>query len=118
MPIYCFRCDRCGRPVERFTASAAAGAPPGGSCDCGGPLSRCYADEVAPGRHGELAEMTVLAAGVMPAQAAAAEAGFAARGIDGVRFDRRTGDAVFSSRSARLKALNAMGLHDKNEIRG
>lgn len=59
-----------------------------------------------------------MAAGVMPEQAEAAEREFARRRIDGVRFDRRTGDAVFINRRAKLRAIAAMGLHDKDEIRG
>ena len=54
----------------------------------------------------------------MPEQAPAAERQCADRGIDGVRFDRRTGDAIFANRRTKLRAIAAMGLHDKDEIRG
>ena len=54
----------------------------------------------------------------MPEQAADAQRALEARGVDGVRFDRRTGDAIFRDRATRLRALKVMGLHDKNEIRG
>lgn len=64
------------------------------------------------------AEIRSVAAGVMPQQAAAAQRAADARGLDGVRFDRVTGDAIFRDRPSRLRALKAMGLHDKNEIRG
>ena len=54
----------------------------------------------------------------MPEQAATAERDFAKKGIDGVRFDRANGDAIFRDRPTKLRAIKAMGLHDKNEIRG
>jgi len=120
MPVYCYECDDCGLTSEEFHFRSQ---PPASlACPaCGGPARRSYAAESgrATSRPREAAsEIRSVAAGVMPSQAAHAEAALAARGVDGVRFDRRTGDAVFRDRPSRLRALRAMRLHDKDEVRG
>jgi putative FmdB family regulatory protein len=125
MPIYCYQCEACGAQQEEFQFRAT---PPQslGCRQCGGTARRSYAAE-GGGCHGLLAsragramcgEIRSVSAGVMPEQAASATAACARRGLDGVRFDARTGDAIFRDRPSRLRALKAMGLHDRNEIRG
>jgi hypothetical protein len=56
-----------------------------------------------------------LASGVHPDQIPEAEARF---GRLGVTFDRRTGDAIYESRRAKLRVLKARGYHDNDEVRG
>jgi len=119
MPVYCYRCNECGHVTEVFRFSAPAGRPRRCPCeDCGAAAGRSYQAEVGRRAHAEMQEIRSVAAGVMPEQAADAERRIRRRGIDGVRFDRRTGDALFASRRAKLRAIAAMGLHDKDEIRG
>ena len=120
MPVYCYECEDCGLTSEEYrfrSQPPAALACPA----CGGSARRSYAAE--SGRQGlrpraAAADIRSIVAGVMPSQAAHAEAALAARGVDGVRFDRRTGDAIFRDRRSRLRALKAMGLYDKDEVRG
>jgi hypothetical protein len=69
-------------------------------------------------RRAACGEIRSLSAGVMPHQAAAATRACSRRGLDGVRFDPASGEAIFRDRPSRLRALKAMGLFDKNEIRG
>jgi hypothetical protein len=123
MPIYCYECDPCGAVQEEFHFRAIP--PVSLACAaCGGTARRSYAAEVggpvggARGRPAACGEIRSVAAGVMPEQAAAATASCARRGLDGVRFDPASGDAVFRDRPSRLRALKAMGLHDRDEIRG
>ena len=125
MPIYCYECEVCGSVSEEFRPRP--GAPEKVLCrQCGRPAGRSYAAEssgasrgpAGGGRHAACKEIRSVAAGVMPEQAASAERALEARGVEGVRFDRRTGDAIFRDRPSRLRALKAMGLHDKDEIRG
>ena len=119
MPIYCYRCDVCGHVTELFRHAAGRQVPRQRACpQCRSAAGRDYQAERGRGRHAEMGEIRSVAAGVMPDQAAAAEKQFTDRGIDGVRFDRRTGDAIFANRRAKLHAIAAMGLHDKDEIRG
>jgi putative FmdB family regulatory protein len=117
MPVYCYQCESCGAVQEEFHFLAR---PPAGlACrSCGGPASRCYAAESPRGRSAACGEIRSVAAGVMPGQAGGAQRAMAARGLDGVRFDPATGDALFRDRASRLRALKAMGLHDRDEIRG
>jgi hypothetical protein len=117
MPIYCHRCPACGNAPETFEHSHR---PPGPKkCDaCGRMLHRDYRREFASRPAAACGEIRSVAAGVMPPQARQATAAMQQRGISGVRFDPRTGDAIFAGRADRIKALRAMGLHDKNEIKG
>ena len=118
MPVYCYHCDGCGR-VTDLLARRPVSPPAIESCEhCGQPARRSYDAEAGRSRNASLGELRSVAAGVMPAQAAEAERTLAARGVSGVCFDRRTGDAVFRDRAAKLRALRAMHLHDKDEIRG
>jgi hypothetical protein len=56
---------------------------------------------------------------VLPEQAHEANRQAAALGLgNAVRFDARTGNAIFASRRDKLKAIRHMRLHDKDEIRG
>ena len=136
MPIYCYECESCGAVQEDFL-SRARPAESLACRSCGGTARRSYQAEsgavvcrpvgtaTTGGRsaRGErrragCGEIRSVAAGVMPEQAARAERDLQAAGVDGVRFDRRTGDALFRDRATRLRVLKIMGLHDKNEIRG
>jgi putative FmdB family regulatory protein len=117
MPIYCYQCEACGAVQEEFHFQSRA--PEGLACaKCGGAARRCYAAESPGSRVAGCGEIRSVAAGVMPAQAAGAQKALAARGVEGVRFDPSTGDAIFADRPSRLRALRVMGLHDKDEIRG
>ncbi len=116
MPIYCFQCDECGRRSEIFRHTPLTDAVMCG--ECGEGMRRDWSAEASRPRAAECGEIRSLAAGVMPQQASAAEQQLHARGIGGVRFDPRTGDALFANRPARLKAIKAMGLRDRDEIRG
>ena len=119
MPIYCYRCDACGHVTELFRHAADRPAPRQRACPrCRAAAGRDYQAECGHSPRAEMGEIRSVAAGVMPDQAAAAEKQLTDRGIDGVRFDRRTGDAIFANRRAKLRAIAAMGLHDKDEIRG
>jgi putative FmdB family regulatory protein len=131
MPIYCYECEACGAVQEDFLPRARP-AESLACRSCGGTARRSYAAESpgasrGPAGGGRIAacerlaacgEIRSVAAGVMPEQAEGAQRALEARGVDGVRFDRRTGDAVFRDRTTRLRALKVMGLHDKDEIRG
>lgn len=136
MPIYCYECDACGAVSEEF--HFASRPPASLACAaCGRTARRSYAAEVgaivqsadranSAGRAGRAGcpriaacgEIRSVAAGVMPHQAVAAQRAADARGLDSVRFDRATGDAIFRDRPSRLRALKAMGLHDRDEVRG
>jgi hypothetical protein len=117
MPIYCFQCRSCGEAAQVYRRSVRAAT--GRDCErCGAAMARDYAAEFAPRPAASAGEIRSEAAGVMPEQAAATERALRRRGVEGVRFDRATGEAVFAGRGERLKALTAMGLHDKNEYRG
>jgi len=117
MPIYCYECDACGSVQEEFHFRATP--PVSMACTaCGATARRSYAAECGVRRREACDEIRSVAAGVMPEQAASATAACARRGLDGVRFDAATGDAVFRDRPSRLRALKAMGLHDRDEIRG
>ncbi|HUT61209.1 MAG TPA: zinc ribbon domain-containing protein [Phycisphaerae bacterium] len=120
MPIYCYECARCGEVTELLRSGAGRARPRSAPCGrCGGQAARSYQAEAGAPRAAGCGEIRSLAAGVMPEQAADASRTAAARGLgDCVRFDPATGDAVFRDRAARLKAIKAMGLHDRNEIRG
>ncbi|NLX97599.1 MAG: hypothetical protein GXY83_15635 [Rhodopirellula sp.] len=117
MPIYCYVCDSCGHPTEVFRH--VPGAPQHQQCDyCGKRARRDYARESRCG-NADTGELVSVAAGVMPEQAAEANREAARRGIsDLVRFDHRTGDAIFRNRDAKLRALRCMRLYDKDEVRG
>jgi hypothetical protein len=39
-------------------------------------------------------------------------------GVTGVKYDRKTGEAVYESRDARKKHLKAYGFHSKNSYDG
>ena len=117
MPMYCYQCEGCGAIREEFLPRAQP--PESLACvECGATARRCYAAESSRGRIAACGEIRSVAAGVMPEQAGQAQKALAARGIDGVRFDPSTGDAVFRDRPSRLRALKAMGLHDRDEVRG
>lgn len=123
MPIYCYECSSCGEVTEVFCHShrhrGGADGTKNAECSaCGGLAGRSFFAEAGRARPASVGELRSVSAGVMPEQAAAAERDFARRGIDGVRFDRATGDAIFRDRPTKLRAIKAMGLHDKNEIRG
>lgn len=122
MPVYCYECSRCGGVTEmlRFNPDSESGLTPGGvRCEhCGGAARRSYQAEAGRPRAAGCGEIRSMAAGVLPEHAAQAQRGLTARGIDGVRFDPATGDAIFRDRQSRLRAIKAMGLHDRNEIRG
>ena len=122
MPIYCYECSSCGAVTEVFchrVKEAGAALAKNAKCSaCGGRAERSFSAEAGRARPASMGELRSVSAGVMPEQAASAERGFARRGIDGVRFDRSTGDAIFRDRPTKLRAIKAMGLHDKNEIRG
>lgn len=119
MPIYCYRCPICRTRSERFLHSASAGGGDGCTCQaCGRPVERDFAAESGCGRDACCGEIRSFAAGVMPEQIPQVQRRLAALGVEGVRFDPRSGDALFADRRSRLRALRAMGLHDRNEIRG
>lgn len=118
MPIYCYRCDRCGHVTEAFVRAAGKTERRRRCEKCRTAARRDYRAEAGAGGHAQMQEIRSVAAGVMPEQAAATERELHGRGVDGVRFDRRTGDAIFADRRAKLTAIKAMGLHDKDEIRG
>ena len=116
MPLYCYLCDACGCTASRLSPAARRSAGP---CPvCGSGLRRDWSAEHRRGRRAGTGDLRSVAAGVVPEQAADAERRMAERGIDGVRFDRRTGDAIFAGRAAKLRAIRAMGLHDRDEVRG
>lgn len=115
MPVYCYRCKSCQRVTEMFLH--AHNPPARRRCQCGRVACRDYISESAPRAVG-VGEIRSISAGVMPHQAKHATRSLAQRGIDGVRFDTRTGDAIFRDRPTKLKALRTMGLYDKDEIRG
>ena len=69
-------------------------------------------------RRRDAANMRSLAAGCLPQHALEREQAAAEMGCSGVRFCRKTGDAIFSNRQAKLKYLKKIGLHDRDEIRG
>jgi len=116
MPVYCYRCRRCGRVTDVFRHRAAGCVPPSARCAaCGGPARRDYAAEASVPRAAETGEIVSVSAGVNPDQAADAERRLAHLGV---RFDRRTGDAIFRNRRHKLRCIKAMGLHDKDEARG
>ena len=117
MPIYCYECEACGRVSEEFHFHARP-AESLACVKCGGSARRCYQAESRGSRGSACGEIRSVAAGVMPNQAAGVQRALEARGVEGVRFDLATGDAVFADRPSRLRALRVMGLHDKDEIRG
>ena len=118
MPIYCYECSGCGAVTEIFCHHHRSVENIAKCSGCGCQAERSYSAEAGRARPASVGELRSVSAGVMPEQAVAAERGFAKRGIDGVRFDRSTGDAIFRDRPTKLRAIKAMGLHDKNEIRG
>ena len=119
MPVYCYECSNCGSLTELFRHSPVGEIPADRKCKaCGLPADRSYRAEAGGARAASCGEIRSESAGVMPEQACDAERKFAAAGIDGVRFDRATGEAIFRDRPTKLRAIKAMGLHDKNEIRG
>lgn len=117
MPMYCYQCDACKRTEEVWHATAGT-QPVTLQCQCGRVMERDYLSEQGGRSFADVGEVRSLAAGVVPSQAADAERQMHQRGIDGVRFDRRTGEAIFKDRHTKLRAIRAMGLHDRDEIRG
>ena len=119
MPIYCYTCDGCGETHDEMK-STSTGIEPWILCPlCSGHANRDYQAEVGVCKRAEAVDLRSVAAGVQPAQAREANRQAAALGLaDAVRFDSRTGDAIFANRQAKLRAIKHMGLHDKDEIRG
>ncbi|MFH0982778.1 MAG: hypothetical protein V2A79_14740 [Planctomycetota bacterium] len=63
-------------------------------------------------------EIRSLSSGVVPHQVPEAQRKVEELGLEGVRYDPTTGEAIYRNRQCRLKALKAFGFHDKDEIRG
>jgi len=115
VPVYCYQCDACGRVMEVFRIRAARPQRTVACERCGAQAQRSYAAEAGGPRNAETGELVSVSAGVNPLQAADAE-----RKLSHlcVRFERRTGHAIFRNRRHKLKCIKAMGLHDKDEVRG
>ena len=119
MPAYSYTCDTCKRTLEDFRTQAA-GPRRTVRCECGAQARRDYQAEQSGRQVAYCGEIeSKLAVGCLPQNARAKNREMAERGLgDAVRFDERTGNAIFNGRQGRLRALKAMGFHDKDEIRG
>lgn len=80
-----------------------------------GELVQVAGDDLAVRRKRDSKKIVSMATGCHPEQAAEFNREF---GHLGVKFDARTGDAVYEDRAAKLRVLKARGFYDRDEVRG
>lgn len=114
MPMYCFKCEKCGSKQELWRTISDRNTPVNCMSEgCGGGMERDFGSEFVASTDQEYLKPVLSdSAGVHPDQVAEETRAARKAGVD-LQFTK-DGRAIFRSHNHRAKCLKYLGMHDRD----